>query len=178
MKKRKVYVLLTRFWGLKAKLLGLVSRCNYTHASIGLEEDMNTFYSFVFKGFIVEKIPRYIKPEYEPFPCQLYEIEVSEQAYQRLKRRLHWFESRKPTLRYTKLGVAMCVLQIPFWRKDYYFCSQFVAESLMKSRAARLKKDSCLYLPRDFSKIPGVQLRFQGNLKSLLHHSQGIQCAV
>ena len=47
--KRKLYVLLTRFPGRAAIAIQAFTGCYYTHASIGLEEDMNTFYSIVGK---------------------------------------------------------------------------------------------------------------------------------
>ena len=62
MKKRKIFILLTKFYDTGSKLLRFATGTYYTHASIGLEEDMNTFYSFVLKGFIEEKITRYNKP--------------------------------------------------------------------------------------------------------------------
>lgn len=52
---RKVYVLLTRFPDNGSKTIGFYTNFYYTHASIGLDEDMDTFYSFVKKGFFVEK---------------------------------------------------------------------------------------------------------------------------
>jgi hypothetical protein len=47
MNKRKIYILLTRLPNFGSKFLTLVTGFYYTHASIGLDEDMNTFYSFV-----------------------------------------------------------------------------------------------------------------------------------
>ena len=79
--KRKLYILLTRFPGKTAIAIHAMTGCYYTHASIGLEEDLNTFYSIVGKGFIVEKITRYVRPDRDPFPCQLYELEVPEKVY-------------------------------------------------------------------------------------------------
>lgn len=85
MKKRKVFILLTRLPGTVSGAIHLCTGFYYTHASIGFEEDMNTFYSFVIKGFIVEKISRYVRPDREPFPCQLYELDVSETIYENMK---------------------------------------------------------------------------------------------
>ena len=52
-KKRKLFILLTRFPNNSSVFLEFVTGFHYTHASIGLEEDRNIFYSFVLKGFIV-----------------------------------------------------------------------------------------------------------------------------
>lgn len=161
---RKLYVLLTRFPDRGSKVIGALTEEYYTHASVGLEEDPNTFYSFVYKGFIEEKITRYLKPGRAPFPCKLYELRVTEQVYQAMKRLIRHFKTIKPTLRYTNFGVVCSLLHIPYQRHRCYFCSQFVAHALGSTGAVRLKKQVPLYLPGDVSRLPGLQLRFRGNM--------------
>lgn len=165
---RRLYILLTRFPGKSAIAIHAMTGCYYTHASIGLEEDMNTFYSVVGKGLIVEKITRYVRPDRNPFPCQLYEMEVSETVYRTVKKLLEECVENKNYYQYSKLGVVLCLLRIPFRRQYHYFCSQFVAEILMTAQAAYLKKDSTLYHPGDFRKMPGLRLHFQGDLQSFM----------
>ncbi len=92
---RKIFILLTRLPDNGSKAMRLITRFPYTHASIGLDEDMNTFYSFICKGFIVEKISRYLRPDKEPFLCLLYELEVSEEIYQTVKEILNAFVDNK-----------------------------------------------------------------------------------
>ena len=79
-KSRKIYILLTRFHDFGSKMVRCLTGYKYSHTSIGLDEDMNTFYSFVCKGFIVEKITRYVKPDRKPFACQIYELSVTENS--------------------------------------------------------------------------------------------------
>lgn len=174
-KKRKIYILLTRFPDNGSKAIHAMTGFYYTHASIGLEEDMNTFYSFVVKGFIVEEISRYLRPDRAPFPCQLYELEVSEKVYNSVKKILNSYVERKKHLHYTKLGLVFCLLRIPYKKDHHYFCSQFVADVLRQAKATHLKKHSALYLPGDFKHLPGIRLHFQGNLQSLLNHFEMYQ---
>lgn len=82
-KKRKIYILLTRLCDNGSKAIGFLTSSYYTHASLGLEEDLNTFYSFVTKGFMIEKISKYIRPDRDPYPCVLYEMEVSQKNMMR-----------------------------------------------------------------------------------------------
>ena len=168
---RKIFVLLTRFTDRGAKALRVFTRCAYTHASIGLEEDMNTFYSFVGKGFLVEKITRYLRPDRAPFRCQLYQLEVTEKVYQRVKQVLECFVQQKDRFAYSRSGVVLSVLGLPYpQRRHHYFCSNFVAVVLKRSGAVRLKKSSANYLPRDFRHLPEMTLRFQGDYRSMLEH--------
>lgn len=168
MNKRKIYILLTRLPNFGSKFLTLVTGYYYTHASIGLDEDMNTFYSFVFKGFIIEKINRYVKPQRTPFPCQLYEIYVTEEKYEEIKQYINQFVDKKNTLRYTKFGVIMSMMGIPFKRKEHFFCSQFVADVLKRCNVLRLRKPTVLYLPHDLNHLLKGHVLFKGNHASFL----------
>lgn len=139
----------------------------YTHASIGLEEDLNTFYSFVYKGFLIEKLTYYVKIEEEK-PCMLYKIEVSSSIYERVRNYLLSFSELKSKLNYTRLGLILALFHIPFKWPNHYFCSQFVAETLKQAQAVMLKKHCCLYLPYDFTCLDESKLCFQGKLNDLL----------
>lgn len=168
MNKRKTFILLTRFPDTGSKAIHFFTGFRYTHASIGLEEDMNTFYSFVVKGFIAEKITRYVRSDKALLPCLLYELEVSEEVYGRIKEVIRSFAEKKELLRYSRLGLVLSLFHISFGRQNYYFCSQFVAEVLKYSGAAYLKKDSELYLPCDFRNLQGVRKKFQGDLTGMV----------
>ena len=85
MSTRKIYILLTKFGDIRGRILSAMSGNYYTHVSLGLQEDPGTFYSFVLKGFRIEKLSRYLKPGREPFPVKLYEIEVASKTYEKIK---------------------------------------------------------------------------------------------
>ena len=163
MKDRKLYVLMTQYPGFDAKVLRWRTGFPYTHTSIGLEEDMDTFYTFISKGFLVESITRYEKPDRPSFPCALYEIAVTEEVYENVKKTVNAYKEQKSTLKYSTLGLIMCFLRISLERKNYYFCSHFVAEVLQKCKVLKLKKKSTLYFPKDISKHKELKLIFQGN---------------
>ena len=165
---RKITILLTQYPTTMAAVLRHLTDFPYTHTSIGLEEDRNTFYSFVKKGFIVEKVTRYNKPGRVPFPCELYEIPVNEHTYQRVKKLLAEYTARKEELRYTHRSMLLSLLlYVPLQLKDRYFCSHFVAEVLQRSRVLQAEKHCTLYLPKDFPKLPGAKRIFKGDLAGL-----------
>ena len=169
MASRKIFVLLTQFPGRGAMALRYWSCCPYTHVSIGLDEDMNTFYSFVFKGFIIEDIDRYNRPGRKPFPCALYSMEVSEETYREVREYIGTFVRKRSRLHYSRIGLALSLAGIPWKIKDGYICSYFVAEILQKCTDAHLKKHSTLCMPKDFSRSQDLQMVFRGDL---LHYSR------
>ena len=165
--KKKIYILLTKFGDIRGRILSAVTGSYYTHASLGLEEDPNTFYSFVLKGFRIEKLSRYLKPGRDPYPVRLYEIKVSEKTYQTIRENIKWFVAYKSRMHYTTFGLALSVLRIPYQRKFAYFCSQFVAHVLQKGGIVPSHHRPALYLPQDLSDVPGTTLLFSGNMQSL-----------
>lgn len=154
---------MTRYPGYDAKFLSWYMRYPYTHTSVGLEEDMDTFYTFVSKGYLVESITRYDKPGRPSFPCALYEIMVTEEAYEQVKKMVLDYKARKAMLKYSTLGLIFCFLRIPIKRKNHYFCSHFVAEVLGTCKVLELKKKSMLYFAKDVSRHEELKLIFQGN---------------
>lgn len=165
MEQRRIFVLLTQFPGREARVLRWYTGCPYTHVSIGLDEDMNTFYSFVMKGFIVEDINRYNKPGRKPFLCELYSMEVSEETYQEVRAYIDTFVRRRSKLHYSKLGLALSLAGIPWKIENGYICSYFVAEILQKCTDARLKRHTMLCMPKDFSRSRHLKMVFKGDLQ-------------
>ena len=177
MVKKKIYILLTRFPDNGSRAVSFFSGGAYPHASIGLEEDMNTFYSFITKGFIIESVARYLKPDRAPFPCQLYELEVSPRVYNRVKEILTYFIEFKDLLHYTRWGVTLSLLHIPYKRNRFgFFCTQFVAYVLQNSGAAKLRKSSTRFFSNDLKRLPGMKLDFQGDHRSFLQRFKPEAC--
>lgn len=178
MKTRKLTILLTRYPTAITRLLCFCRGCSYLHASLGFEENLNTFYSFGLNGFRRETVTHCLKPGGEPYACALYELKVPEPVYQKVKHVVLQFEQNKSRLHYTRFGAALALLNLGCKWNDHYFCSQFVAHVLEKANAARLKKDSSLYLPEDFARLDGVHEVYRGNLLGLAKkYSIAADCA-
>lgn len=167
---KRIFLLMVRYPGPFADAMVRCTRYDYTHATIGLEEDLNTFYSFMRKGFVVEKVTRYLKPGRDPFPCALYEIPVSRKVYKRVKKLLNAYTARKKFLRYTHFSLFWCFLRIPWRLPDRYFCSQFVAEVLQRGNVVYLPKNSAICLPKDFHNLKETRLVFSGNIQTMVDH--------
>jgi hypothetical protein len=52
---KTVTFLLTKFTDIFGKFISWYSNGGYTHASISIDEDEEIFYSFSYKGFVIEK---------------------------------------------------------------------------------------------------------------------------
>lgn len=166
-KSKKIYILLTRMPDSASHALGIIKASYYTHASIGLEEDLNTFYTFAYKGFRIEKISVFVERK-KVLPCVLYELKVPELIYNQTRDKLHEFAENKQEYSYSMLGVVLGLIHIPHKFKNQYFCSQFVSEILKDCKIVELHKPSSTFFPGDFRHLKNAKMVMQGNLKSLL----------
>lgn len=161
---KKIVVLWTKYSDCISSFLYHVAGHGYTHASLGLEEEPGVFYSFNYKGFCVETLEKHRRRGVEK--SMLCEMEISEEAYQTMQEQIRQFEAHRAELSYTRIGVAFCLLRMPFRWKGHYFCSQFVADMLQSSGAVRMKKKPELYLPNQlFAELtqPGRAFRILEN---------------
>ena len=162
--QRTIRILLSRFSDPLSTLLSVLTLFHYTHASIGLGEEGDVFYSFVFQGFVTERLGRWAQGQGAPRSCAPYEVPVPEAAYQKAKAVLEDMARRREDYRYDPFGLVLSILRIPHAVRGRFFCSQFVAYVLGESRAFRLEKSCSLYFPRDLSRLPGLRLVFQGEV--------------
>lgn len=147
---KQINVMLTKFSDLGSLFLYIACGFGYTHASIGLAETPGVYYSFNTKGFCEETIPKYRRHGVKKSIC--YQLNVSDEAYAVVKNYLEEFKQTRKNYQYTMLGTFLCHFHIRYKRSDRYFCSQFVADLLIRSGAVRLKKIAELYLPNQFRK--------------------------
>ena len=141
-----IVVCLSRDLTFFSNLTYLADGGGLTHASIGLSEDAELYYSFNFKG---------MKKEYRtslkkrPRQMNRYIIEVSDEAGNKLKSMIDEMLEQKEKYQYSKLGVSLSLLHLPNNTKedDSYYCSQFVAAVLKESGCVDIKTKPSDCLP-------------------------------
>ena len=143
---KTVTILLTRYSDAFGTFICGISKNKYSHASISIDGKEEIFYSFNYKGFVVEK-PKKYKPKLRRPGSICIRMQVPEETYQEIQNEIQLFLNKKETLKYSRLGVILCLLHIPYKFENKYFCSQFVAEILAKAGAIELQKKESLYLP-------------------------------
>lgn len=142
---KTVSILFTQQHDWFSKFLVKIFGHRYSHVSLSLEEDRSEFYSFNIRGFVRETFEKFRRHNIRN--STLYEIEVTDDAYESMRKKILTFKTRCTEMKYSFLGIALCLFQIPLHFNKMYFCSEFVAEILSDSHAIPLHKQSALYLP-------------------------------
>lgn len=170
--KKNIYIMISQTGTSCSKIFQLFTRAPYNHASIALDEDLNSLYSFarqnlyipLIAGFVKEDINEGVYKVHDDTLCQIYRISISEEQYLTLQQSIHNFEKDKDKYGYNFAGLVAMLFNIPYHRRYHYVCSQFVAYVLHESKSVKLKKDFSLMRPDDFSSLPGVDLIYSGKL--------------
>lgn len=156
-----ITVLLTQYNSTFSNFIYYTTGRGYTHASLSLNNEEDCFYSFNFKGFRKEHPSRH-KSQKSVSYC----LEVTEEEYVLIQNRIQEMENNREELSYSRVGVILCLLQIPLEIRNHYFCSQFVAGILQQTNSVQLEKRASLYLP---NQLPGI-LEKQKCLRQIIYN--------
>lgn len=180
LKTRTLYIFLVRTDSLFSRVISLFTHADYTHASIGFDPGCSCLYSFarihtnapIPAGFVKESANTGLLSLSPNAPCVVYKVNVTEQAYEDIKKQLQRMYLNKSRYKYNYLGPIFCFFGLPIRLKNKYFCSQFVAETLARFHVVKLKKPASLYQPRDIADLEGLELIFKGKLSDLRPDTQ------
>ena len=161
---KKIYIILSNTPTLISRIIRFYTRCPYNHVSISLDRSIQEMYSFGRKIMRFPLVGGFVKEDigsgfYQFFPGTysiVYEIAVSEESFQFLKRYINSFTADPNHYKYNFAGIIAASLNIPIKPENRYFCTQFVSMLLTKSNIYDFKKDSCLVRPEDFFLMPHV----------------------
>jgi hypothetical protein len=170
--KKNIYIMISQTGTNCSKIFQLFTRAPYNHASIALDEDLNSLYSFarqnlyipLIAGFVKEDINEGVYKAHDDTLCQIYRISISEDQYLTLQQSIRNFEKNKDKYGYNFAGLVAMLFNIPYKRQYHYVCSQFVAYVLQESKSVKLKKHFSLMRPQDFPSLSGLDLIYSGKL--------------
>lgn len=172
---KSIYIMLTRSGTILSKIVHLITRDTYTHASISFDNDLNALYSSSRKngrtlfpaGPCRESLHSGYYKCHAQIPCVVYKLQVSDEAYEKAKQEVSAIMAEADEYHFNIIGLLLCRFNIPYHRKHYFFCSQFVSEILQRSKALELPKDTSLMRPNDYMRLPELLCLFKGYIHEL-----------
>lgn len=170
--KRNIYIMLSQTNTGCSRILQFFTRAPYNHASIALDEDLNSLYSFarqnlyipLIAGFVKEDINEGIYKIHDNTLCEIYRLSITQEQYDLLEKSIQKFRDNEDKYRYNFAGLVAMLFNIPFERQHHYVCSQFVAYVLQESKAVEFEKHFTLIRPYDFKSLSDLDLVYSGKL--------------
>lgn len=158
---KTIQILLTKYGDNTSKFIYLCSGLRgYTHASIALGDHPAEYYSFNRRGFCIETAEKCRRHGVQRSRC--YELEVTEDVYEALSRRVEIIRRNREHYKYSILSMFCALLRIPYQPRQRYVCSTFVADMLHRSGVLKLPRRACNIVPNDFPALLNQKARLRG----------------
>ncbi len=171
MQTRSVYVVLTRTGTKVARVIRILTRKPYSHASISMDSSLHELFSFCRNNprfplpatFNEEYVGQGVFGLYDNIPCEIYEVPMTEAQHREFCKQLLHFQNFRGLYSYSLFGLVSVPLQIKRELRYKFVCSQFVAYMLQESNV-KLNKPASLYSPEDLRHLPTARLIYRGEL--------------
>lgn len=173
----QIYIAFVDTPGVFAGIIRRVIRQKYIHVAIGLDPGLEEAYSIgrrhpsipLIAGFEREDKSRILKafPEADYMICSL---ECSREQKSYIEERLREAMKKRFRYHYAVAGLPFILWQIPFYQKNHYTCSSYIARLLEEAGVCRWNKHFALVTPRDFMEYEEKEKVFEGSLRELTEY--------
>ncbi len=173
-KTRYLYILLTRTGSVPSRVIAKMTRAEFTHVILALDESFDQAYSFarlyphfIFPGGMVkENLWRGLYLDRHDLPCRLLRLPVTEDEHFAVTVRVQSMFARRAQYHYNYLGVAANYFGLEHHSENRRFCSEFVAEMVaLGDPSANIHPASTR--PVDFTSMPELECVYDGTLNEL-----------
>ncbi len=166
-----IYIAMVNTPGLFAAVIRRFIRQKYIHVVIGMDAELKEAYSFgrrnpripLFAGFEREDKRKILRafPTAEYMVC---ELECSREQKEGIQERLREDYRKRFRLHYAVAGLPFLVAGRPFYLKNQYTCSSYIARILQENQIRISGKHFSLVTPKDFYLYPEKKVIFEGRL--------------
>ena len=167
---KKIYILLMHTNTIPSKIVKFFTRYEYSHVAISMDNSCYTTYSFGRRkvhsilngGLSIQKKDGEFFTYFDKTVCRIYELDITDRQYKKLKRKIKKMEERQDIYKYDFVGLVPRFFKLPISFKNKYVCSYFVAELLKQAKIYEFNKPTCLVNPKDFLNIEEMREVYTG----------------
>lgn len=170
-----IYIAFVDTPGLFASLIRKFLKQRYVHVVIAGDADLTEAYSVGRRNPAVPMIAGFEKEDKDKilhrFPTAFYricELTCTLEQKQKIMERLRTDHRRRLRIHYAVCGLPFLVLGIPFYLKDHYTCSSYIARILLENGISVSQKHFSLVTPKDFLEYSGMRQIFEGPLSEIV----------
>ena len=172
---KQFYIVLSQTGTVLSRLLHLVTKKEFNHSSISLNRELTRMYSFGRRNAYNPFWAGYVRESpyfgtFKRFPktkIAVIELQTSAETYEQLTAHLEKLYEKHNKLRYDILGLLISAFGVRWRRKGYYYCSDFVKETLELCNVEGAKELDEIVHPVDFLTLPKTNVIYRGRLCDL-----------
>lgn len=167
-----IYLVFSKTGTWLARTIKHFTPSSYVHTSISFDDTFKRMYSFgrinpdnpFSGGFVEENLFEGVYKKNEAAECKIYRIPVTRRQLNGMKRDIRFFYKNRKRYHYNFLGLFGVLFNKPLYRKNHYFCSQFVYMLLKKHDIIDIGKHPELVQAYDFFDIENKTLIYEGRI--------------
>lgn len=170
-----IYIALVDTPGIFASLIRKFLRQRYIHVVISCDADLTEAYSVGRRNPAVPVIAGFEKEDKDKilhiFPTAFYricELSCTQEQKQKIMERLRADYHRRFQIHYAVCSLPFLLLGSPFYQKDHYTCSSYIARILQENGISVSQKHFSLVTPKDFLECEKMRRIFEGPLSKIV----------
>lgn len=174
-----LYIALVDTPGFFAMLIRKTIKIDYIHVVLSLDENLENAYSIgrrnpfipYFSGFEREDIHK-INLAFPTAKYKIYGISCTKEQKEAVAERLNDCYRNRFRYHYCILGLPFLLAGIPFYQKNHYTCSSFIARMLEENYILSFSRHFSLVTPKDFYEYEQEHILFEGALQNLCRRNR------
>ncbi len=174
---RQLYIVVSQTGTLLSRLLKIITRAEYNHASISLDPRLTTMYSFgrlnpynPFYGGFVEESPHFgTFKRFKNTRVVVLAVKINEEQYNEIHNKIQHMLYNRNKYHYNYLGLCMAAFRIHLALKNSFYCSEFVKHILETGGISGANELKPIVQPVHFFALP-VNTIYRGKLQEYSEH--------
>ena len=176
----EIYIVISRTGTLLSRVLSLFTGSAYNHASISIDIGMQQMYSFgrrnaynpIVGGFVRESPFFGTFRRFHRTEAVILRVPVTSEQQKALSDHLKLMYVNKHRYHYNFIGLVLASVHIVWRRKNWFYCSEFVRDTLDQFAILNADDYNAIVKPMDFLSIPDAEVIYRGNLRAYADHHQ------
>lgn len=175
----EIYIAFVDTPGIFAGIIRRVIQQKYIHVVISMDPELEEAYSVgrrhpaipLLAGFEKEEKQKILKvfPQADYMICK---VPCTEEQKMQIRTILRETMAERYSYHYAVLGLPFILLNRPFYQKNHYTCSSFIAKLLEETGVWQWEKHFSLVTPKDFMEQFGEWKIFEGGLWELVDEKE------
>lgn len=170
---KPIYIVVSQTGTILSRILKLITRREYNHASLSLADDLHLMYSFGRKnaynpfraGFVTESASFGTFKRFANTRVIVLKLFIHEDDYNNLYSLIDFMKNNPKIFHYNYWGLYLAAFKICFKSDNRYYCSEFVRDILVKCNVKGASSLDRIVHPMSFISLPDIQTVFSGKLK-------------
>lgn len=170
----RIYIALADTPGFFASLIRKVIKIDYVHVVLSMDADLTEAYSVGRRNPFIPLISGFEKEDtgkiVRAFPTaryKIYSLPCTAEQKRTIDAQLTACYKKRFHFHYCILGLFFLLAGKPFYQRNHYTCSSFIARLLEENHVLTFSRHFSLVTPRDFYEYPVQNVIYEGSLKSL-----------